>query len=66
MARRWKVRKRDGAWQAFDPDGLLRYAASEWRLVMAFVAMGAQQRAVNEIVRFVWTVDNPDADWWKK
>jgi len=31
------VVKRDGVWQAFDPDGDLRYAAEYHRMVMAFV-----------------------------
>lgn len=35
--RRWRIRKRDGVWQAFDPDGVLRYAAELHRMVLAFV-----------------------------
>ncbi len=38
--RRWTVRKLDGAWQAFDPDGNLRYAADDWRVVYGFAILG--------------------------
>jgi hypothetical protein len=38
--RKWSVRKLDGAWQAFDPDGNLRYAGSDWWTVYAFARLG--------------------------
>lgn len=38
--RKWQVRKLDGVWQAFDADGNLRYAADDWRVVMAFARLG--------------------------
>jgi hypothetical protein len=38
--RRWLVRKLDGVWQAFDPEGNLRYAAEDWRTVYAFARLG--------------------------
>jgi len=38
--RKWLVRKLDGAWQAFDADGNLRYAGADWFEVYAFARLG--------------------------
>lgn len=37
---KWRVEKRDGVWQAYDPDGHLRYAADDWRVVYFFARLG--------------------------
>ncbi len=37
--KRWLVRKLDGAWQAFDSDGNLRYAGADWFEVYAFARL---------------------------
>ena len=38
--KRWTVRKRDGAWQAWDTQNFLRYASTDWNLTLSFALMG--------------------------
>lgn len=37
---KWRVLKHEGAWQAFDTDGNLRYAADDWWMVYSFARLG--------------------------
>ena len=37
---RWRVQKLDGVWQAFDEDGNLRYASTDWQTVVCFALLG--------------------------
>ena len=42
--RKWRVFKRDGAWQACDTTGFLRYASTSWAKTFAFALMGVDDR----------------------
>ncbi len=42
--KRWSVRKQDGAWQAWDTTGFLRYASTSWANTLAFASMGVHDR----------------------
>lgn len=43
---RWSVRKRDGVWQAFDDDGDVRFASSDWFQALTFALIGAEPRPI--------------------
>lgn len=38
--RKWRVAKQDGAWQAWDTQGFLRYASNDFHLTLLFAFMG--------------------------
>lgn len=44
MKSKWLVRKLDGVWQVFDPDGNLRYASNDWHVAYSFARLGIPPR----------------------
>ena len=63
MSRKWSVKKRDGAWQAFDEDGDVRYASTDWLKVTTFALIGADKTEFSkDAVMFVWRNGRVEVD----
>lgn len=63
--RKWSVRKKDGIWEAFAPDGSWQYAGS-WRQVYDFahrVAPGWEREQVRKLVADVFAKGVPARGW---
>ena len=70
MSGKWSVKKRDGAWQAFDEDGNVRSASSDYLKALAFGLIGGEKLS-HLGVCLTWSAEDlqkfwSDPDWWKK
>ena len=63
---KWRVVKRDGAWQALDGDGDVRFASADWLMAVTFALVASEPFDQSRVYRFsVEEVRRVLNEWWQ-